>query len=199
MDTQDIRTLKILEEIESGQAPSQRDLAGTLNISLGLVNAFIKRLTQKGFFKVTTIPKNRVKYILTPKGAAEKARLTYEYVQYSFQFYKRARENIGQVLALFSDQGVGAIIFCGAGELAEIGYVSLQETSIQLEGVLDDHWPKNRFLGVKVRPFKEASLLKGDKYLVTVPESAETIEKALLDSGISTDLICVLKPNGKLL
>ena len=77
MDNQDIRTLKLLEEIENGHVPSQRDLAKTLNVSLGLVNSFIKRLAHKGYFKITTIPKNRVKYILTPKGAAEKARLTY--------------------------------------------------------------------------------------------------------------------------
>jgi len=72
MDNQDLRTLKILEEIEKDKTPSQRYLAGKLNISLGLVNSFIKRLAQKGLFKIKNIPKNRVKYILTPKGAAEK-------------------------------------------------------------------------------------------------------------------------------
>ena len=92
MDTQELRTLRLLEEIESDQAPSQRDLSTRLNISLGLVNSFMKRLAQKGYFKITNIPKNRVRYILTPKGAAEKTRLTYEYIQYSFQFYKDARK-----------------------------------------------------------------------------------------------------------
>ena len=61
MDTQDIRTLKILEEIEGNKTPSQRYLSDQLNISLGLVNSFIKRLAQKGYFKVTAIPRNRVK------------------------------------------------------------------------------------------------------------------------------------------
>ncbi len=94
MDNQDLRTLKILEEIEKDKDPSQRYLAGKLNISLGLVNSFIKRLAQKGLFKIKNIPKNRVKYILTPKGAAEKTRLTYQYIQYSFQFYKSARQKL---------------------------------------------------------------------------------------------------------
>ena len=156
MDTQDIRTLKILEEIESGQAPSQRDLAGKLDISLGLVNSFIKRLTQKGYFKVTTIPRNRVKYILTPKGAAEKARLTYEFIQYSFTFYKRVRENTGTFFKDLESRGVESVAFCGAGELAEIAYVSLQETSISLACILDDHCPKNRVLGVPVKPLAQA-------------------------------------------
>ena len=59
MDNQDIRTLKILEEIGTDNVPSQRELARKLNVSLGLVNSFVKRLAQKGYFKVTTIPKCR--------------------------------------------------------------------------------------------------------------------------------------------
>ena len=100
MDNQDIRTLKILEEIDNDHSTTQRDLSKKLNISLGLVNSFVKRLAHKGYFKITTIPKNRVKYILTPKGVAEKARLTYQYIQYSFEFYKEAREKLRK---LFED------------------------------------------------------------------------------------------------
>jgi len=66
MDQQELRTLQLLEEIESNRSPSQRDLATHLNISLGLVNAFMKRLAKKGYFKITNIPRNRVRYILTP-------------------------------------------------------------------------------------------------------------------------------------
>jgi len=51
MDHKDIRTLKLLEEIEENHVQSQRELAKKLNISLGLVNSFIKRLAHKGFFQ----------------------------------------------------------------------------------------------------------------------------------------------------
>ncbi len=47
MDHQDLRTLKLLEEIDKDETPSQRDLSRKLNISLGLVNSFIKRLGSK--------------------------------------------------------------------------------------------------------------------------------------------------------
>ena len=87
MNHHDIHALRILEEIEKDNSQSQRELARKLDISLGLVNSFVKRLAQKGYFKITTIPKNRAKYILTPKGFAEKTRLTYEFIQYSFHFY----------------------------------------------------------------------------------------------------------------
>ena len=74
MDPKDLRTLKILEKVDNDSVPSQRDLARDLNISLGLVNSFIKRLVKKGYFKARHVPRNRIRYFLTPKGAAEKSR-----------------------------------------------------------------------------------------------------------------------------
>ena len=98
MDQDKLRTLKLLEAIESGERTTQRELAQDLNISLGLVNAFMKRLAKKGYCKITTVPKNRVKYFLTPKGFREKSHLTYEYIRYSIGFYREIREIL---LALF--------------------------------------------------------------------------------------------------
>ncbi len=131
MDPKDIRTLKILEKVDNEKTPSQRDLAGELNISLGLVNSFIKRLVKKGFVKLTSIPQKRIKYILTPRGAVEKTRLTYEYIQHSYSFYKEARQKLRDLYTNLEKQGITRIVFYGAGDLAEIAYISLQETSIQ--------------------------------------------------------------------
>ncbi|MFC1826021.1 transcriptional regulator, partial [Thermodesulfobacteriota bacterium] len=109
-----------------------------MNISLGLVNSFIKRLVKKGYCKVTSIPKNRVKYILTPKGATEKTRLTYKYIQHSYKFYKDARQKLSKQFKDLESQGVQRIVFYGANDLAEIAYISLQETSIDIAVVVDD-------------------------------------------------------------
>ena len=117
MNKIDIRTLKILEEIENDHTPSQRDLSKKLNISLGLVNSFVKRLVQKGYLKITTIPKNRVKYILTPKGAAEKTRLTYQYIQHSLAFYKKTRKELRKLFKDLMAQGDRKIVFYGASDL----------------------------------------------------------------------------------
>ena len=138
MENQDIRTLKLLEEIDNDRSPTQRDLSKKLNISLGLVNLFIKRLGKKGYFKIKTIPRNRVKYILTPKGAAEKSRLTYKYIQFSFDFYKKARRELQTLFNGLMSQGVERIVFWGASDLAEIAFISLQETAISLVAVVED-------------------------------------------------------------
>ena len=74
---------KLLEEISREGTVSQRALADRLGIALGLVNAYVKRLCSKGYLKLKFLPKNRIKYIITPQGFAEKSRLTYKYMHYS--------------------------------------------------------------------------------------------------------------------
>jgi DNA-binding MarR family transcriptional regulator len=167
MDYQDIRTLKILEEIEHDHTPSQRAIARKLNISLGLANSFIKRLASKGYFKITNIPKNRVKYILTPKGVAEKTRLTYEYIRFSFEFYQTSRQKFRTLFQNFTDQEKHRIVFCGANELAEIAYISLQEFPLKLVFVIDDRKVGEKFFEFTIKDSSQLQSIAYDKILMT--------------------------------
>jgi len=189
MDNQDIRTLRILEELDGNHAPSQRYLSEKLNISLGLVNSFLKRLAQKGYFKVTTIPKNRVKYILTPKGALEKTRLTYEYIQYSFQFYRDARKKLRGLLKELDNNGTNSIVFYGVSDLAEIAYISLQETSIKLSAIVDEEQLSQKFLKHKVESPDILNELPGKKVLITKIGADDTHYDTLLRSGVESENI----------
>ncbi len=184
MDHKDLRTLRILEEIENSHTPSQRDLAKKLNISLGLVNMFIKRLAHRGYFKITTIPKNRVAYMLTPKGMAEKTRLTYEYIHFSFQFYRKARTKLHEIFAEMEEQGGNQVVFYGVGELAEIAYISLQETSMRLVAVVDDQKIGERFLGIDIKNPDMLARTPFDKVIITVMNSGEKIIESLLSQGV---------------
>ena len=189
MDTQDLRTLQLLEEIDQAKSPSQRDLAQKLNISLGLVNSFVKRLAHRGYFKITTIPRNRVKYILTPEGLAEKTRLTYEYIQHSLVVYKRARRRISALLKKFEQEGVTSIVIYGANDLAEIAYISLHESTIRLTAVVDDKKLGRLFLGFEVADPRTLERLKFDRIIVTAIKSRKQILHRLLAGGIAAEKI----------
>ena len=185
MDPIDLRTLKILEKVANDGTPSQRDLARDLNISLGLVNSFIKRLAKKGYFKIGHLPKNRVRYILTPRGIAEKSRLTYEYIQYSFKFYKDARQKLRDLYAELETQGVRCIVFYGAGDLAEIAYLSLQQSCIELVAVVDDGRVGNNFMQFTVAHPDRIESFGFDRILITSVDSKESIFGKIATMGIS--------------
>jgi DNA-binding MarR family transcriptional regulator len=193
MQHHDIHALRILEEIEKDSSQSQRELARKLNISLGLVNSFIKRLAHKGYFKVTTIPKNRVRYILTTKGFAEKTRLTYEFIQYSFQFYKTARGKLKTLLKTLENGGARSVMFYGASDLAEIAYVSLKETNLELVGVVDDFKSGEKFLGLTIMPPSMLTRLKYDKIIVLYIDSKDAIYDKLIKLKIPETKISLLE------
>ncbi|MGD9083071.1 MAG: winged helix-turn-helix transcriptional regulator [Desulfobacterales bacterium] len=193
MDREDIRTLKILEEIDNDHTPSQRDLSKKLNISLGLVNSFIKRLANKGYFKINNIPKNRVKYILTPKGAAEKTRLTYQYIQYSFEFYRNAREKLRNLFKYLMAQGVRRVVFYGTGAFAEIAFISLQETSIQMLAIVDDNNIGEKFLGGVVKNPEILSSVYFDRILITSMILKDNVLEKILKLGIPQSKVVMLE------
>lgn len=192
MDSKDHRTLQILEEIGRNHSFSQRDMAKKLNISLGLVNSFIKRLANKGYCKITSIPKNRVKYILTPKGATEKTRLTYEYIHYSYQFYKGARHKLRELFHELTSQGVRRIVFYGANDFAEIAYISLQESPIEMVAVVDDLENGKKFLHRSIMTPEELGSLFFDKILITAVSEKDTILKKIMEKGIPQSKIVML-------
>lgn len=193
MDPKDLRTLKILEKVEQDHLPSQRDLAKELNISLGLVNSFVKRLAKKGYFKITHTPKNRLKYILTPKGVAEKTQLTYEYIQHSYKFYKDARQKLRVLFSELESQGVSRIVFYGASDLAEIAYVSLLETPIKLVAVVDDQKIGKKFIKFTVADSAHLREFVFDRILITTIDSRKPILEKISAKGISLENVVEIK------
>jgi DNA-binding Lrp family transcriptional regulator len=193
MDTQDIRTLKLLEEIDKDYTQSQRDLSDKLNISLGLVNSFVKRLANKGYFKITMISKNRVKYILTPKGVMEKTRLTYQYLQYSFELYRGARRNLQKHFNGLEAIGVKRVVFYGVSEIAEIAYISLQETAIKMVAIVDEKRVGKIFLGNVVKDPCVLESLSFDKILITSLKKDDSQLEKILEKGIASSKVVMLE------
>ena len=88
------KSLRLLDEISKGEPMSQRDLSKKLNVALGLVNSYIKNLVSKGYVTIKTIPSKRYAYYLTPKGFAEKTRLTYHHLQNFTNLYRRSQKRL---------------------------------------------------------------------------------------------------------
>lgn len=189
MEQQDIKKLKILEALEEDPLQSQRDLSRRLKISLGLVNAFTKRLTKKGFFKITTLPKNRIRYILTPKGITEKTRLTYQYISYSIQYYKDTQDKLKNIFDSLSEQNKKRIFFLGVSELTEIAYITLQKTDLSLAGVIDNELAGNKFMGMSIEDLSALNEFSSDDTIFITKLSNRKVYEILSNNGINSDSV----------
>src|SRR5512135_1932825 len=108
------KSLQILTELSSDDSLTQRDLSSRLGIALGLVNSYIKNLVAKGYITVKSIPTRRYAYYLTPKGFAEKTRLTYDTLHDYTRIYREARNNLKKLFHELQADGIRKIVFAGA-------------------------------------------------------------------------------------
>ncbi|UOA34118.1 hypothetical protein DSM110093_03953 (plasmid) [Sulfitobacter sp. DSM 110093] len=71
---------RVMRALEADPKLSQRELAKSLGVSLGLVNYCLKGLVDKGQVKVSNFRasnnKLRYAYVLTPRGVLARAKLT---------------------------------------------------------------------------------------------------------------------------
>jgi DNA-binding MarR family transcriptional regulator len=192
MDKQDIHILRLMGEIEQDGGSTQRELSRRLNLSLGLVNTFLKRLVNKGYFKVKTMPSNRVKYFLTPEGVARKTRLTVEYLQYSARFYREIKNVLIGKFGEMEGDRIESILFFGVGEVAELAYLYLQLTAIRLVGIVDERHNGSDFFDFKVDGLDRLDRRDWDAILLTRLEDAARDTEHLIKIGVAPDRIVTL-------
>ncbi len=92
---------RVLHLLEEDPSLTQRELAESLGISLGGVNYCLKALIDVGHIKVTNFKKNPDKsvylYFLTPKGIAEKAKLTAGFLKRKIAEYQALKQEIESI------------------------------------------------------------------------------------------------------
>jgi DNA-binding MarR family transcriptional regulator len=192
VDKEDLQTLRLMDEIDRNGIHSQRELSQRLNISLGLVNTFLKRLVNKGYFKVTTMPRNRVKYFLTPEGLARKAKLAAEYLRYSVHFYRDIKDLLLDKFTEMEKNQVKSILFFGAGEVADLAYLYLQLTSIRLAGIIDESKIGKSFFGHEIAGIEGTRQTGWDVILVTRPDRVEKTIDMLAEAGVDRSRIATI-------
>ena len=90
----------LLRKIKTKPQATQRELAEELGFSLGKLNYCLKALKSKGLIKIENFKKNPNKvnyiYVLTPKGIAEKTKLTINFMKRKMKEYEELKKEIGE-------------------------------------------------------------------------------------------------------
>jgi DNA-binding MarR family transcriptional regulator len=185
--------LNLLEAVEQNGRVTQRGLAAKLGIALGLTNIYVKRLVRKGYIKCVNIQSNRVSYLITPKGIAEKARLTYEFMEYSLQIYRRARSHLRSLLEPYAAGSSARIAIYGTGEAAELAYLCLRELGLEPAVVFDDARGGN-FFGIPVVDIRTHSSSDYDHLIIGTMEDPHAMASRLIACGVPASKLLALRP-----
>jgi len=139
-------------------------------------------MVNKGLLHVKKYHSRRWDYYLTPYGISEKARLTYEFLDFSMHFYKEARRTSSEICAGLAEKGARKVAFIGAGDLAEIVYLGIKEWNLTLTEVFSDS--EKEFLGLEVRPLSVYAHSKAEYIIVCVYDSMSPLTKKYLPAGV---------------
>jgi DNA-binding MarR family transcriptional regulator len=193
MDVESRRDLQLLEALEQDSTITQRTLASRLGIALGLTNLYLKRLIRKGYVKYVTVSPNRLVYSLTPKGVARKARLTYEFMKYSIDFYRDARQHLRRSLIQSVAQRKRVAIY-GTGDAAELVFLLIREMGLELVAVFAPE-PDAQFLGLPITEVADHATIDYDVLVVAILERPAGTAKLLRQFGVPAEKVLMLRPD----
>lgn len=110
--------LESLNEISS--SISQRELARRTGLSVGLINAVIKKLVRTGYVKTTQLNQRTISYLLTPEGFSQTALRSYKYVLETVRSYKTIKQKFCEIVDGLASEGFSEFYLNGDGELADL-------------------------------------------------------------------------------
>lgn len=157
--------LAILETIydSSRQANSvkQRDLAQSTGTSLGMTNAILKRLTQKGWITIKKINSRNIQYAITPDGVHEIARRSYRYFKRTIRNVAMYREELDAAINRAKIRGCNTVVLIGVSDL---------------DFIVEHSCIRHGLTYLKVIDLETAQPLLSEDYFIIFSESFEQAE-----------------------
>ena len=91
----------VLRKVQKKPEASQRELAKDLGFSLGKLNYCIKELQKKGLIKMRNFQQqknklNYIQYVITPKGIAERTKLTINFMKRKMKEYDELKKELDE-------------------------------------------------------------------------------------------------------
>ncbi len=131
------KDIMILDIIAGGEHVSQRRIVDRAGLSLGMVNLILQRLAKTGYLKMVNLSKRKIRYLLTPKGIAEKTNRSYDYFHRTLKVYLQYRERIEDLIEEQRGQRVTQFVIVGKGDLADLVHQVLRSMKEQVRFRID--------------------------------------------------------------
>lgn len=171
----------LLGEIDANNDISQRELSHKTGLSLGSVNLLIQKMIREGLLKMEMIPANRVIYMLTPKGLAEKAEKTVRYVKRHYNAIQETKERIKRKLDQHEKQYERIIVCQPESELKDL-----------VRATLDEYLREKPMVNVSLMNRLELDQIEGQlakTVVLYLPEESSRIATDMAPGGYETDLL----------
>lgn len=171
----------LLNTIEGNSYVSQREISCRTGLSLGAVNLLLKKMIRDGLVKMETVPANRVIYILTPKGIAEKSEKTVRYLQHHYQIILQSKEHIRYKLDQHRQNYTSIVVCLPQGELKELVKQTIRE--------YHHTQPEANVMMLENGRLDKLKAHVNSTIILYFPESSANLIMTIKQSGYATDVL----------
>ena len=116
MYTSDKETI-ILEHIYYNNSLKQRELANKAGISLGMTNAILKRLIEKGLIMIKRLNSRNISYVVSPAGIEDIFKRGYRYFKRTIDDVLLYKASIERLVSEAVKNGYKVIVLVGKSDL----------------------------------------------------------------------------------
>lgn len=110
----DVATLQnIADTLKEEPLASQRMLAENAGMSIGLMNAILKRFVERGWIMLTNVNLRKLSYAVTPAGIAELSARSQKFAKRTFEIANKYNEILCKVVSDASQKGKSTLVLYG--------------------------------------------------------------------------------------
>lgn len=141
----EINEFAIIQAVSRRPGQTQREISRSIGLSLGMTNLLLLRLARKGYIKMRQLDWKRTEYLLTLKGAAEKARKSFAYTLHTMRLFQQIVESVQKLVRAEHAAGAnGAVVVAWpetqkaiSSAIAELSLPNFEVRYVETFGNLD--------------------------------------------------------------
>ena len=136
----DVTTLQsIAATLEQDPLASQRVLAENAGMSIGLMNAVLKRFVERGWIMLTNVNLRKLAYAVTPAGIAELKARSQAFAKRTFELANTYNDKLCSIIDEAKKQGKNIVILYGQSYIRFLLIYACQILNVRfLEKGIDD-------------------------------------------------------------
>jgi DNA-binding MarR family transcriptional regulator len=129
----------LLDEIAQDSLVTQASLSKRLDIAVGSVNWYIKRLITRGWVKVSHLDRTRLQYDLTPEGMKIFTQRAMNYARDSLKVYGGLREKAKALVSDLKQNDVKSVYLNGDDPLMDILRLTCLEAGLTVSDLPNEY------------------------------------------------------------
>lgn len=136
----DVKILQnIADTLKEKPLASQRVLAENAGISIGLMNAILKRFVERGWIMLTNVNLRKLSYAVTPAGISELSLRSQKFAKRTFEMANRYNEALCKTVEEAKNQGKTRLVLYGSSYIKFLLVYACQTLGVSFaEKSLDD-------------------------------------------------------------